>query len=87
MAWRTCVPFLRHSTREYVRGPGQRDVVRDPNFYVLELDLLAEQVGGKKLHVEGRIFSADEISQVEDQSNYRRLTTISSNLVVYDESR
>lgn len=69
MAWRTCAPSLPRSTHECARGLGQKDVVRDPNFFASALDHLTWPVDEKKVHVAGRIFSGDGIRQVTRNSN------------------
>src|SRR6266850_4814104 len=69
MAWRTCAPFLPRSTHGCARGLGQKDAVRDPNFFASALDHLTWLVDGKKVHVAGQIFSGDGIRQATRNSN------------------
>jgi hypothetical protein len=74
MVWKRCAPSLPRLVREYVRELGQKDVAKGPNFYELELGLLAAQVDGKKVHVVRQRFSVGEgVRQIEKQSSITEL--------------
>jgi hypothetical protein len=63
MAWRTCVPFLPRSAREYARELGKRGVVMDPNFCESVWDLLDAQADAQRVHVAEPRFSEKGVNE------------------------